>query len=576
MTKTMFPIGRTAENNRAVEIEVLRLVDTRMLIQANSGGGKSWLLRLLAERAAGQTQMLILDPEGEFATLREKVDIALVGRDGEINTDVRAAALLARKLVELRVSAIVDLYDLKLEDRRRFVRLFLEALMNVPRALWHPLLVLVDEAHIFAPERSAGEAESTNAVIALMSQGRKRGFAGILSTQRLSKLHKDAAAEANNVVIGRTWLDTDQQRAGDLLGMDKAARQTLRDLSAGEFYAFGPAFNRNGVFRFKSDPVVTTHPKAGERHLVEAPRASATIQEIIQQIGDLPAQAEQEIRNLDDAKREIARLRRELGTRPVSVETKVQTKIERVETPILREGEAHQLGATAKQIADISAQLLVQSQEIKRTVEVAARLQSTPPPRLSHLPVAVRTVPGSYPNQARSASKQAHAETDVALRAGERKMLQTLAQRYPTKLTRAQLGTLSGFTPSGGTYSAYFSTLKRAGLIVEAGVGSHSNNKDVEITSAGLDYLGADIPPAPQSTDELLAMWRQALRAGEWKMLETLVNAYPGGLTRVDLGEATGFTSSGGTFGAYLSTLRRNGLAVVEGDAVRASETLFL
>jgi hypothetical protein len=41
----------------------------------------------------------------------------------------------------------------------------------------------------------AGEAESTEAVISLMSQGRKRGYTGIIATQRLSKLHKDAAAE---------------------------------------------------------------------------------------------------------------------------------------------------------------------------------------------------------------------------------------------------------------------------------------------------------------------------------------------------------------------------------------------
>ena len=40
-----------------------------------------------------------------------------------------------------------------------------------------------------------------------MSQGRERGYAGIIATQRLSKLHEDAAAEANNVIIGRTWLD---------------------------------------------------------------------------------------------------------------------------------------------------------------------------------------------------------------------------------------------------------------------------------------------------------------------------------------------------------------------------------
>jgi uncharacterized protein len=36
-----------------------------------------------------------------------------------------------------------------------------------------------------------------------MSPGRKRGYAGLIATQRLSKLRKDAAAEANNVIFGR-------------------------------------------------------------------------------------------------------------------------------------------------------------------------------------------------------------------------------------------------------------------------------------------------------------------------------------------------------------------------------------
>ncbi len=44
-------------------------------------------------------------------------------------------------------------------------------------------------------------------------------------------------------------------------------------------------------------------------------------------------------------------------------------------------------------------------------------------------------------------------------------MLQTLAQRYPTPLTRAQLGTLAGFTPSGGTVGTYLGTLRRNELI---------------------------------------------------------------------------------------------------------------
>jgi uncharacterized protein len=100
----------------------------------------------------------------------------------------------------------------------------------VPRGLWRPTLVILDVAHIYCPERDSGDAESTEAVISLMSQGRKRGFAEIIATQRLSKLHKDAAAEANNVIIGRTWLDADQVRAGDALGLSKADRLKLHDV----------------------------------------------------------------------------------------------------------------------------------------------------------------------------------------------------------------------------------------------------------------------------------------------------------------------------------------------------------
>src|SRR5260370_42701328 len=87
----------TIDNAKKLDVDLPRLVDTRLLIQANSGGGKSWLLRLIAERAGIQT--IVLDPEGEFASLREAVDVLLVGREGEIPADSRSAGLLARRLL---------------------------------------------------------------------------------------------------------------------------------------------------------------------------------------------------------------------------------------------------------------------------------------------------------------------------------------------------------------------------------------------------------------------------------------------------------------------------------------------
>jgi len=91
-----------------------------------------------------------------------------------------------------------------------------------------------------------------------------------------------------------------------------------------------------------------------------------------------------------------------------------------------------------------------------------------------------------------------------------------------------------------------------------------------------MDFLGADVPPRPQTTEELLELWRGVLRGGERKMLDELIAIYPAALTREDLGERAGYTASGGTFGTYLGTLRRNGLIEVNGNEVRASETLFL
>lgn len=107
------------------------------------------------------------------------------------------------------------------------------ALVNLPKRLWHPVLVVVDEAHVFCPER--GTAESGAAVVDLATRGRKRGLCAVLATQRLSKLRKDAAAELNNVLIGRTGLDVDMKRAGDALGLPtRSAGHTLRTLAPGE------------------------------------------------------------------------------------------------------------------------------------------------------------------------------------------------------------------------------------------------------------------------------------------------------------------------------------------------------
>jgi predicted transcriptional regulator len=143
-----------------------------------------------------------------------------------------------------------------------------------------------------------------------------------------------------------------------------------------------------------------------------------------------------------------------------------------------------------------------------------------------------------------------------------------LARHYPMRVTKAQLGTLAKFKITGGTFQTYYSTLKREGLIAESG-------GEIEITQAGLDYVGADVG-APMTTDEVVEQWRTALKAGARKMLDELLAVHPNEISREELAERVEMTESGGTFQTYLGTLRRNGLAEIDGGFVRAGQALFL
>lgn len=536
--------------NGSIDVDVLSLVDTRALIQANSGGGKSWLLRLLAERVAGHVQTVILDAEGEFSTLREKVDMLLVGDEGEVPADVRSAKLLARKLAELRVSAVIDLYELKLSDRRRYVRVFLESLMAVPRKLWHPMFIMLDEAHLFCPERSAGEAESTQAVISLMSQGRKRGFSGILCTQRLSKLHKDAAAECNNVCIGRTHLDIDLKRAADILGMTKNDAAVLRILEPGGWYAFGPAFTHSGVEKFYAAKVATSHPEAGKRHEVSAPVASAAIRKVLPELQDLPAEAEKETQDLTTAKARIIELERAAKSSTIAPSPE-----------LLRDayqkgfGEAHaqamlyETKAKAA-LAELSQALVRVQRQAEEAVGKAAL------PELSIAQKGQQSIYTAAPEPLRGPQKRyasapqaspAPSSNANGLPKAERAILAAVGP-FPQGRSKVQIALMCGYSHKGGGFNNALSSLRSKGLI--------DGFDAIRATDEACAAYGP-FPPLPTGR-ALLDTWLQhrAIGKAERSILETLYEHAPMAMTKEAVAEAAGYQASGGGFNNALSRLR--------------------
>ncbi len=586
-------------------LDIPVLVDTRLMVTGQSGAGKSRLLRRLAEQCFGHVQIVLLDPEGEFSTLREKHDFLLVGPGGEAPAEPRAAALLARRLLELRVSAVIDLSDLKLPARREFVRLFLEALTDMPKDLQHPLLVMIDEAHLFCPEKSAGEAESTAAVIDLMSRGRKRGQAGILATQRVSKLNKDAAAEAKNVIVGGITLDLDQKRAADSLGITGAKeRVALRDLPSGTFFAYGPALSRRGVSTFEVGPSQTTHPRAGQRHKVVAPAPPQAIKALAEELKDLPQQAAEEVRTLDAAKARIRELERAAKAGPPAPPAPKAKEVEVVKPAALKrlddatarlakDGEAllermqgavrlaeeaqvriegalqvergrleRDRAAFVLRLADAIAELAQRQQVV--TTEAAtlralvARAGGNP---IHEGEKGAGAVPGRRPGPPAApapvvpiapATAQEVAAAGFVGPAG-RKILRALLD-HGGRLTRAELGVVSLYRADAGHFGNLISELRSSWHLEPA-----SKDGMVVLTPIGSARAAETAAPEIKALDA----WVAKLGGVEGRLLGVIAAA-PEGLTRAEVAAATGYRADAGHFGNLLSTQRANGV-VVEG-----------
>lgn len=242
--KVAVDLGINATGEPA-EMDLEELLSTRLLVQGNSGSGKSHLLRRLLEQSAPFVQQAIVDPEGDFVSFSERFGHVVVDAD-------RTPAELARiagRIRQHRASVVLNLEGLDAEVQMSCAAAFLNGLFDADRTVWYPMLVAVDEAQIFAPA-IAGEVGdearrvSLGAMTNLMCRGRKRGLAGIIATQRLAKLAKNVAAEASNFLMGRTFLDIDMARAADLLGLERRQAERFRDLEPGHFVALGPALSR--------------------------------------------------------------------------------------------------------------------------------------------------------------------------------------------------------------------------------------------------------------------------------------------------------------------------------------------
>ena len=449
-------------NGKPIGFDLETLVRTRLLIQADSGGGKSWLIRVLLEQAFGKIQTIVIDPEGEFSTLREKFPFVLVGKGGETPADPRSAELVAHRLLELNASAICDLYELKTSTKHEWVRIFVQALVDAPKDLWHQVLVIVDEAHLFCPEK--GESQAAGAMIDLATRGRKRGFCAVWATQRLAKLDKDASSELQNRLIGPTFEDVNRKRAAEVLGILKSdEREFFRQiqlLEPGNFYALGRAISTDRVL-VKIRGVQTSHPEIGNAKHAAAPP---------------PAPLDSDRENPTPEPGAVLPQASE-NRRPAEMTTKVVIPKPVPAAPV------NGLQRTHAKVLNTLAGVIdfTRCERIPKLQLAAWTGYSAKGGNFNNILGALRSaglITGSDPIELTEAGRE-HARPDPPpisnqevlervsrnLNTSEQKILAIIHNQYPAEIDKETLADLAGYAVSGGGFNNYLGHLRTLGLI---------------------------------------------------------------------------------------------------------------
>lgn len=559
------------ETKNPLEIDLDDIVKGRALFQANSGGGKSYLLRKFLEESNGKIQQIIIDPEGEFSTLREKYDYLLVGKDNaDIQIDINHAELLAKRLLETGADAILDLYEMSTFERIRFVKVFVNALVNLPKKLWHPCLVIIDEIHVFAPESSKGRSESLEAVASLASRGRKRGYALIGATQKLSKFHKDVASELNTKFTGRCTLDIDQKRAAQELGMKQ--HTDLRNLKH-EFYVFGPGID--GTIKVKSYPVKTTHEEIGSTTKIKLANPSK-IKSMMSDFAELPQEAVNELRTTQDLnkkileqKNEIVQLKRtQPRTDPQALQKSYEKGFNDASIQLKRK-----FDDKVTEIKQVFRNIISNANEFPKTIDAIVSTDGTEltlsPPKMTGLVISNLQRNEAQASVSLDNDKNLQTITDpndLPLGRCEKAILETLAT-FNRQCSRTKVGIFANYSSKSGGFSNAISKLRNAGFI-------KAENGNLWITETGIIQVPS-VKPLPLTNEEILSFWINKVGRCAGEILKVVVPIYPNSISREDAGTQTNYSPNSGGFSNAISKLRTLGLIEYSNSQLKATGDMF-
>jgi len=267
-------LGEMPRGGKA-ELDLQELITGRTLLCSVTGGGKSWTARRIVEQIFGRTGIIIVDVEGEYATLRERYPFLIVGKDLQLVPE--AAEFLADQILHHELSAILDGSDPNLDVAafQEFLARFIDRFIALETTSRKPYLWILEEADELAPETGIGRSVCLDAIRKLVKKGRKRGLGVMVLTQRPAFVSKFVISQCTNKLVGRTEWPDDIAVLHKFARIPDTATRSLGELSKGEFYTAGDFIAKDSIV--KVGAVATKHSGATPELVPPAPRELETV-----------------------------------------------------------------------------------------------------------------------------------------------------------------------------------------------------------------------------------------------------------------------------------------------------------
>lgn len=565
---------------------------TNSLVTGMTRSGKSYKLRTLAEAIQPHMPVWIIDPEDEFYTLREKYPFVLFGEGGEAPMTIQSARLVARRLLEWGVSGVLSLAALKEDQQHIWVYHFIDELMSQPRASWKRACIILDEAHLWAPNSGHGKSDALLAARNLARRGLKRGLIPVWATQRLAALSVAVSSSAENMMVGRTTRSADQEQAAKLLGVNKAGKaalaQKLRTCKRGNFYTVGPAYS-DDIITLETIPAKTTHfsgkigedpekmplPKALHYLLPELEKLNAEIEVLKANSDETP---EEELARL----RVIVQERGEGGAAPVtneqfaSLEAQVSQDAIRLQLADEAQAKLHsQIGQITGGVGRVQQRArAIEETMTSLTADMTTKIEKLRASAQELAEEALGVLANGSPGAAASAAVSQSEETrsNISLNRREEAILKALREAEAMGMESVPhhiAAQMAGLSPGGQFW-------KNRGRLRKDGFIANRPNNCIALTPAGKVLVAA--PQKPISQSDMNDRLRRSMGPDAFEIIHILVRRKGLWVSLEALRKEAKYGPSSDKFRKIVTKLRSNDIVEYrqEDKHVRVAERILV